>query len=90
MQPANIKQAMVWAFFATALALVALAAATIAGALLLAAMLPRGHHAADRLRAFAARVPGMIVHALGHLYGLIFLLFLCCVFWWVALTFMHS
>ncbi|MBT2324649.1 hypothetical protein J7E62_20100 [Variovorax paradoxus] len=51
-----------WMVFGYAVAaLVLLAVLTIVGPLLVAAVLPRGHPLADRLRAFSAQVPGLAV-----------------------------
>lgn len=57
-----MKQAF-WIAFGCAVAmLVLLAVLTIAGSLLVAATLPRGHPWGDRLRTFAGQVPGLAVH----------------------------
>ncbi|WP_093132911.1 hypothetical protein [Variovorax sp. OK605] len=57
-----MKQAFWMAFGCAVAMLVLLAVLTMAGSLLVAAILPRGHPLADRLRAFAARVPDLAVH----------------------------
>ena len=66
-----MKQAF-WMVFGYAVAtLVLLAVLTIVGSLLVAAVLPRGHPLGDRLRAFAAEVPGLAVRCAGWLRTLI-------------------
>lgn len=51
-----------WMVFGYSVAtIVLLAVLTIVGSLLIAAVLPRGHPIADRLRAFAGQVPGLVV-----------------------------
>ncbi len=48
-----------------------LAVLVVAGLLIVAAMLPRGHAVADQLREFAARVPHLAVRSVMLLDGLI-------------------
>lgn len=57
-----MKQAFWIAFGCALAALAVLAVLTILGSLLVAAILPRGHPRADRLRAFAAQVPYLAAH----------------------------
>ena len=57
-----MKQTFWMAFGYAVATLVLLSVLTIVGSLLVAAILPRGHPLGDRLRAFAARVPGLAVH----------------------------
>lgn len=49
-----------------------LAVLIVAGLLVVAAMLPRGHAVADQLREFAARVPRLAVRSVMLLDGLVF------------------
>ena len=56
-----MKQAFWMVFGYAVAALIQLAVLAIVGSLLVAAVLPRGHPLADRLRAFSAQVPGLAV-----------------------------
>ncbi|WP_148092464.1 hypothetical protein [Variovorax sp. KBW07] len=53
-------------------ALIAVGVTLIVLSLGVAAVLPRGHRAADRLRAFAAQVPSFVLGGIAHVNFLIF------------------
>ncbi|MBT2335645.1 hypothetical protein J7E49_17230 [Variovorax paradoxus] len=61
---------------ATVVVALLLAALVIAGCLVAAAMYPRGHPAADRLRAFAGRLPCLAARGVVFLDRLIFVIVL--------------
>lgn len=53
-------------------AMIAVGVTLIVVSLGVAAVLPRGHRAADRLRAFAAQVPSFVLGGIGQVNFLIF------------------
>ena len=65
--------ALLIAFLAAALLLAGL---VIVGCLVAAALYPRGHPSADRLRAFAGRLPRLVARGVMHFEGFAFVLVL--------------
>lgn len=90
MEPTNIKQAFAWALLAVAVGLALLAVVVIGSALLVAALLPRGHPWADRLRALAGEVPGWMVRGVAAVDKLMLLAFLLGVAGAVALAIVYA
>ncbi|RYH67895.1 MAG: hypothetical protein EON54_03580 [Alcaligenaceae bacterium] len=58
----SLKDAFFWVFARILTALCGLAIISIAGSLLVARLLPRGHPLGDRLRALAGRMPSFVMH----------------------------